>query len=170
MTKIKVSLPRNSYDHNLAEKLTSATKFILKELMSVKMANTLKIKIHVRKTTLGSRTLGQVEHDTNGSKSQKEFLIELNDGQSEREKITTLAHELVHVQQNVSKRLQYRFWSSDRKLHVRWEGKELGEPSQIPYRERPWEVEAFAKQDILADMFNIPHLTKFKREELKKIN
>ena len=170
MTKINVSLPRNSYDHNLAEKLTSATKFILKELMSVKMANTLKIKIHVRKTTLGARTLGQVEHDTNGSKSQKTFLIELKDDQSDAEKICTLAHELVHVQQNVSKRLQYRFWSSDKKLHVRWEGKELGEPSQIPYRERPWEVEAFAKEQILADMFSIPHLTKFKREELKKIN
>lgn len=170
MTKINVSLPRNSYDHNLAEKLTSATKFILKELMSVKMANTLKIKIHVRKTTLGARTLGQVEHDTNGSKSQKTFLIQLRDDQSDAEKICTLAHELVHVQQNVSKRLQYRFWSSDKKLHVRWEGKELGEPSQIPYRERPWEVEAFAKEQILADMFNIPHLTKFKREELKKIN
>jgi hypothetical protein len=169
-TKINVSLPRNSYNHELAEKLKSATQFILKELMSVKMANTLKIKIHVRKTTLGARTLGQVEHDTNGSKSQKEFLIELRDDQSDREKIITLAHELVHVQQNVSKKLQYRFWSSDRKLHVRWENKELGEPAQIPYRERPWEVEAFAKQEILADMFNIPHLTKFKREELKKLN
>jgi len=168
-TKINVSLPRNSFNSELSEKLSSATKFILKELMSVKMANTLKIKIHVRKTTLGARTLGQVEHDTNGSKSQKEFLIELRDDQSEQEKITTLAHELVHVQQNVSKRLQYRFWTSDRKLHVRWENKELGEPSQIPYRERPWEVEAFAKEQILADMFNIPHLTKFKRKELNQL-
>ena len=64
-TKINVSLPRNSFNYELSEKLSSATKFILKELMSVKMANTLKIKIHVRKTTLGARTLGQVEHDTN---------------------------------------------------------------------------------------------------------
>ena len=42
-TKINVSLPRNSFNYELSEKLSSATKFILKELMSVKMANTLKI-------------------------------------------------------------------------------------------------------------------------------
>ena len=50
------------------------------------------------------------------------------------------------------------------------EGKNLGESSQIPYMEQPWEIEAFSKQDVLADMFLIPHLTKFKREELKKLN
>jgi len=168
--KIQVSLPRNSFDSELNDKLISATKVILGELMSVRMMNTLKIKIHVRKTTLGSETLGVVWHNNNGSKSQKEFLIQLRHDQSDSDKIETLAHELVHVQQNVSKRLQYRFWSSDRTLHVRWEGKELGDPSQIPYRQRPWEVEAFAKQEILAKIFEIPSMKKILREKLNKEN
>ena len=167
--KIAVSLPRLSFNPDLAEKLISATKFITKELMSFKKLSTLKIKINVRRTTLGTRTLGQVTHDDKVF-AQKEFLIELNSNQCESEMISTVAHELVHVQQSVSKRLVYKFWSDDNKVHVYWEGKELGEASQIPYRERPWEVEAFSKQDVLADMFLIPHLTKFKREEFKKLN
>ena len=166
--KIAVSLPRLSYDNVLAEKLISATKFISKELMSFKKLSRLKIKINVRKTTLGTKTLGQVDHDGK-LYAQKEFLIELNSNQDISEMICTLAHELVHVEQNVSKRLVYKFDKDVNKLLVNWEGKHLGESSQIPYRERPWEVEAFSKEQILADMFLIPHLTKFKREELKKL-
>ena len=145
--KIAVSLPRLSYDNVLAEKLISATKFISKELMSFKKLSRLKIKINVRKTTLGKNTLGQVTHDHKVF-AQKEFLIELNDGQTESEQISTLAHELVHIEQNVSNRLVYKFDKDVNKLLVNWEGKNLGESSQIPYRERPWEVEAFSKEQI----------------------
>ena len=167
--KIAVSLPRLSYDNVLAEKLISATKFISKELMSFKKLSRLKIKINVRRTTLGTRTLGRVTHDSKFF-AQKEFVIELHSNQSTSEMITTLAHELVHVEQTVSNRLVYKFDKDVNKLLVNWEGKNLGESSQIPYRERPWEVEAFSKEGILADMFMIPNLTKFKREELKKLN
>ena len=167
--KIAVSLPRLSYDNVLAEKLISATKFISKELMSFKKLSRLKLKINVRTTTLGTRTLGRVTHDSKFF-AQKEFLIELNSNQCESEMIATIAHELVHVKQSVSKEVVYKFDKDVNKLLVSWKGKELGEASQIPYRERPWEVEAFSKEQILADMFSIPHLTKFKREELKKLD
>ena len=166
--RIEVSLPRLSYNPDLAEKLISATKFVSKELMSFKKLSTLKIKINVRKTTLSARTSGQVTQDSKFF-AQKEFLIELNSNQSESEMVATLAHELVHVKQNVNKDLIYKFDKEANKLLVNWKGKELGEPSQIPYRERPWEIEAFSKEQVLADMFLIPHLTKFKREELKKL-
>jgi len=167
--KIAVSLPRLSYDNVLAEKLISATKFISKELMSFKKLSRLKIKINVRRTTLGTRTLGRVTHDSKFF-AQKEFVIELHSNQSTSEMITTLAHELVHIKQGVSKEVVYKFDKDVNKLLVNWEGKNLGEVSQIPYRERPWEVEAFSKEEILADMFLIPNFTKFKREELKKLN
>ena len=94
--KIAVSLPRLSYDNVLAEKLISATKFISKELMSFKKLSRLKLKINVRRTTLGTRTLGRVTHDSKFF-AQKEFVIELHSNQSTSEMITTLAHELVHV-------------------------------------------------------------------------
>ena len=100
--RIAVSLPRNSFDSELAEKLISATKFISKELMSFKKLSTLKIKINVRKTTLGTNTLGRVTHDSKFF-AQKEFVIELKDSQCTSEKIETLAHEFVHVKQNVHK-------------------------------------------------------------------
>jgi len=167
--KIAVSLPRLSYDNVLAEKLISATKFISKELMSFKKLSRLKLKINVRTTTLGTKTLGQVKNDEK-LYAPKEFKIELNSNQSTSEMISTLAHELVHVEQTVSNRLVYKFDKDVNKLLVNWEGKNLGEVSQIPYRERPWEVEAFSKEEILADMFLIPNFTKFKREELKKLN
>ena len=167
--RIAVSLPRLSFNPDLAEKLISATKFITKELMSFKKLSTLKIKINVRKTTLGTKTLGQVTNDHKVF-AQKEFLIELNSNQSESEMISTVAHELVHVQQTVSKRLVYKFDKDVNKLLVSWEGKELGEVSQIPYSERPWEVEAFSKEGILADMFSIPNSTKFLRPKLKELD
>ena len=167
--KIAVSLPRLSFNPDLAEKLISATKFISKELMSFKKLSTLKIKINVRKTTLGTRTLGRVTHDSKFF-AQKEFVIELHSNQSTSEMITTLAHELVHIKQGVSKEVVYKFDKELNKLFVSWKGKDLGEVGQVPYRERPYEIEAFSKEQILADMFSIPHLTKFKREELKKLD
>lgn len=167
--KIAVSLPRLSYDNVLAEKLISATKFISKELMSFKKLSRLKLKINVRRTTLGTRTLGQVTSDPKLF-AQKEFVIELNSNQSTSEMITTLAHELVHVKQDVLKELIYKFDKDANKLLVTWKGKNLGESSQIPYRERPWEVEAFSKEQILADMFLIPNSAKLLRPKLKELN
>ena len=167
--RIAVSLPRLSYDNVLAEKLISATKFISKELMSFKKLSRLKLKINVRRTTLGTKTLGQVENDEK-LYAPKEFKIELNSNQSTSEMISTLAHELVHVEQTVSNRLVYKFDKDVNKLLVNWEGKNLGESSQIPYKERPWEVEAFSKEGILADMFLIPNSTKILRPKLKELD
>lgn len=144
--KIQVSLPRLENDPNWAQEIEQAARFFLKELMSVRLQNTLNIKIHVRKTTLGANTMGTHYSVANGCESQKEHKIVLDYNAS----METLAHELVHVQQAVSKRLQYRVWKSDHQLHVRWEGQELGNKERIPYRQRPWEIEAF---DLAAKLF-----------------
>ena len=152
--KVTVSLPRRSPNKGLEVALIKATRFFAKELMSTRMRNTLKIKIHVRKTVLETNTAGRVFHNTKGSRySQKEFLIQLQDELTNPSQLEILAHEMVHIQQNVSKRLQYRTWASDRRLHVRWEGVELGVRDHIPYREQPWEVEAYKKQEPLALKF-----------------
>ena len=137
--------------------------------MSFKKLSTLKIKINVRKTTLGTRTLGRVTHDSKFF-AQKEFVIELNDNQSTSEKIETLAHELVHIKQGVSKEVVYKFDKELNKLFVSWKGKDLGEVGQVPYRERPYEIEAFSKEGILADMFLIPNSAKLLRPKLKELD
>ena len=140
--KVQLSMPRLTRDDKFEKLILEATQFFAKELMSVRMMNTIKIKIDVRKTTLGKNTEGQVINKCMGSVKQKEFRITLNYNRFDTDILKTLAHEMIHIQQIVSGRLQYRYWKSDHQLHARWEGKELGVVSHINYNDRPWEIEA----------------------------
>ena len=144
--KVQLSMPRLTKDDQFEKLILEATQFFAKELMSVRMMNTIKIKIDVRKTTLDKNTWGCVESKCMGSVKQKEFRITLDYKRFDTDILKTLAHEMIHVQQIVSGRLQYRYWKSDHQLHARWEGKELGVVSHIDYRERPWEIEAFGNE------------------------
>jgi hypothetical protein len=76
--KVKISLPRNSYDEPLKFVLEDATEFFAKKLMGSRLSNLLKIRVHVRKTVLDIVTKGQVELHANGSKRQRDYLIVLN--------------------------------------------------------------------------------------------
>ena len=142
MFKARVSLPRNEFNQDRATLLLEAVKYYAKNIMSVRMANTIKVKIHVRKTVCKKNTYGQVHSLLTGSKGQREFLIELNANVDIHQMLQTLAHEMIHVKQLATKQLQYRYWKSDKQLHARWEGQELGTVGSIPYSERPWEVDA----------------------------
>ena len=124
--------------------------------ISKRLQNTLSIKIHVRKSTLKANVLGACTIPLNGSKASKEFKITLLHGQNFYNQLQTLAHELCHVAQQVSGRLQLRVWSTDNQTHVRWEGKELGVYlKDVKYDDAPWEHEAtkFA-QDQYNRIFN----------------
>lgn len=138
MKKLEISLPRNERDQELVNDLTEATKLYLGELISKRLQNTLKIKIHVRKTTIKSE--GVHLANAKGSDPDKYHKIIIH---NDSDIFETLAHELVHVKQIATKQFQQRWWKSDNELHARWEGKELGPKRRIPYRQRPWEIEAF---------------------------
>jgi|TARA_R100001460_G_scaffold15891_2_gene34920 hypothetical protein len=144
MKKLEISLPRNERDQELVNDLTEATKLFLGELVSKRLQNTLKIKIHVRRTTVkkkwGQNCEGVHLANAKGSDPDKDHKIIIH---SESDIFETLAHELVHVKQIATKQYQQRWWKSDGELHTRWEGKELGPKRRIPYRQRPWEIEAF---------------------------
>ena len=149
--KVSVSLPRLSVVHgNTNDFYEKAVKLYLTRLgISKRLQNTLSIKVHVRKSTLKANTLGTCTIPLNGSKASKEFKITLLYGQDWYSQLQTLAHELCHVAQQVSGRLQLRVWSSDNQTHVRWEGKELGVYlKDVKYDDAPWEHEAtkFAKE------------------------
>ena len=150
MKKLEISLPRNERDESLVNDIEEATKLFLGELISKRLQNTLKIKIHVRKTTVkksfGQSCDGFHTVTPSGSNPEKDHKIVIDQSSDIFE---VLAHELVHVKQIATKQYQKRWWKSDGELHVRWEGKELGPKRRIPYRQRPWEIEAFEKQDIL---------------------
>jgi len=150
--KIQVSLPRLSWVENNYE---NAVKFFLKELnISTRLQNTLSIKVHIRKTVLKKNILGNCSILTNGSSSTKEFKIILREDRSYFEQLQTLAHECVHIEQACKNRLQLRVWSSDKRTHARWEGKECGVYLQdIAYEDAPWEIEARDKQEKLVSDF-----------------
>ena len=150
--KIHVSLPRLSWVENNYE---NAVKFFLKELnISTRLQNTLSIKVHIRKTVLSKDTLGECTVLNNGSQATKDYKIILNDNLPFADQLQTLAHECVHVEQQVRGRLQRRVWSSDGQTHVRWDGKELGVWMQdVSYADAPWEIEARAKEEKLTRAF-----------------
>eukprot|EP00918_Siedleckia_nematoides_P104680 GHVU01228499.1.p1 GENE.GHVU01228499.1~~GHVU01228499.1.p1 ORF type:complete len:181 (+),score=7.01 GHVU01228499.1:1196-1738(+) len=147
--KLQISLPRNERDDHKVELINRATRILLDALMSRKLQNTLNLKIHLRKTVLKGTTVGAFVCILNGCKKQKEHKIVLDWDRGSRQLLTTLAHELIHVHQRVTGKLQWRVWKSDKQLHARWDGQEIGLVDAIDYRERPWEIEAYAKQDDL---------------------
>jgi len=67
--------------------------------------------------------------------------------------LRTLAHEMVHVMQIATKKLQYRYWRSDRRLHFRWNGEEMGVLANFPYKNQPHEIEAREKEEDLFKRF-----------------
>ena len=156
--KVSVSLPRLSVVHgNTNDFYEKAVKLYLTRLgISKRLQNTLSIKVHVRKSTLKANVLGACTIPLNGSKASKEFKITLLYGQDWYNQLQTLAHELCHVAQQVSGRLQLRVWSTDNQTHVRWEGKELGVYlKDVKYDDAPWEHEATKfSQDQYNRIFN----------------
>ena len=155
--KVSVSLPRMSFDPvgYYVEDLEKAVKFFLTELgVSTRLQNTLNIKVHVRKTVLKKDALGSCSVLNNGSQATKDYRILLTDDAPHFSQLQTLAHECVHVEQQVRGRLQRRVWSSDGQTHVRWDGKELGVWLQdVSYADAPWEIEARAKEEKLTRAF-----------------
>ena len=65
-----------------------------------------------------------------------EFLIEINSRMREVSIIKTVLHEMIHVKQYAEGRLTQTEW--------------MGRPHpDLPYREVPWEIEAYAREQEL---------------------
>ena len=65
-----------------------------------------------------------------------EFLIEINSRMREVSIIKTVLHEMIHVKQYAEGRLTQTEW--------------MGKPHpDLPYRELPWEIEAYAREQEL---------------------
>ncbi|MEZ8292388.1 hypothetical protein AB6D11_00895 [Vibrio splendidus] len=158
------------HSHNM---LKRAANYFSRALMSTRMVNTLNLRIECRSSKLKSNISGLCKAKANGSQSTKEFTVVLQRDDPWHTQVLTLAHELVHVYQGAMGTLQYRQWKSDGQLHTRWAGKDLGACGTIPYRERPWEIEAFALEETLFQAFlhhemNSPEQEALYREQLSK--
>lgn len=138
----KISILQRGGDKN-HEVLEHAARFYLSRLMGARLASSLQLRIEVRATKLDNGTAAVTRIPCNGSASTREFTVVLRRDRSLRDQLSDLAHELVHVQQAASGRLQYRRWRTDGKVHARWEGNEMGVVAEMDYNTRPWEVEAY---------------------------
>lgn len=138
-TKITILQRGGKKNHRVLDR---AARFFLRERLSARMANRLSLRIEVRATKLAAGTMAKVLLPTNGSAASRDFTIVLDRDRSLVDQVADLAHEVVHIEQAASGRYQVRRWKSDRKVHARWEGVDLGPLDQIDYAARPWEVEA----------------------------
>jgi hypothetical protein len=128
-----------------------AATFFLKELVSTRMYNLLSIRIEMRVTKLSKDYEGSCYVPVNGSKITRSGVVILQRDMKRKEMLICLAHEMVHVAQMVTNRLQYT--RKEGITFARWEGKAMGNIAHIPYQEHPWEVEAFTKQEELFQAF-----------------
>lgn len=71
---------------------------------------------------------------------KKTFVIFIDTHAAGADLLRLIAHECAHIAQFVSGRLEYR--TENGKTNVYWLD-ELFDPKKIPYRSRPWEVDAF---------------------------
>lgn len=137
------------------DKIVNAAEDMSSCLMSKRLTNTLKIRLEYRKdlkdkdATVAGFQLCQ----SKGSCFPKRHYVKLKKTKDTRDFLNTLAHEMIHVQQRATGRLQKRLWSSDKKVHCRWEGKEVGVCTDIPYTERPWEIEAYKTADDIVSCY-----------------
>lgn len=77
----------------------------------------------------------------------REFTIRIDVSLPLEQMIETILHEMVHVWQYVSKRMVYKWVHEVRfdKEVYSWD---------MPYDERPWEIEAHAKEKTLKEIFD----------------
>jgi len=140
--KVRVSLPRGEFNQDKCSILLHATQFYAKKILGTRLANLIKVKVDVRKTTLEHNTLGVCHMKITGSKRQRDFRIVLNNRKDIHSQLETLAHEMIHVRQKAKNQLQYRWDRNGFNFKVRWKGNAPVRQEDIPYSERPWEIEA----------------------------
>jgi hypothetical protein len=146
---MKVQILQRGGNQEFNDVMKEAARFFASRLMSTRLANTLTVKIAFRVTGREVKASGHVMPSGAGSKGQRNFSINVMRDAELEKRLEVLAHEMVHVEQLASKRLQLRFWKTDSQCHVRWQGQECGVYSHIPYYSSPWEVEARAKASEL---------------------
>lgn len=76
-----------------------------------------------------------VEADVMEGCDEREYEIRVKRGMNYEDLITAIFHEFVHIKQDVRKEFP------------------MFVPSDIPYLERPWEIEAYAEQEKMLEKY-----------------
>lgn len=141
MRKISVRGVKNVKLRNMYRK---AADRMLEQLLGPRMHITLELEFSDLMKT--DKAFGLCHYDE-CEYNPREFFVQIDHQQSLRQRLITLAHELIHVKQFARKEL-YDMPCG----RTRWR-KEIVQAQDIPYRDLPWEKEAFLLQDALYSWF-----------------
>jgi len=126
----------------LNSKLKSATQFFADKLISKQMQRHVSVRVSLKNY---SNFFGETEIiDYNESDKPRHFVIRVRNKLSEKEKLRTIAHEMVHVKQFL-----YNELNEEMSL---WKGKPT-RLYKVPYDSQPWEKEAWSLGDKLFEEY-----------------
>ena len=127
--------------------------FTLEQLISKNLKNKLRLRVYFRKKShFDKQTVGYLlTSATTKTVPIRNAKMYIRIDMSFLNILETITHELVHLKQYATGQLNKRIWKTDNQVHYRWEKKEMGVQEAIEYKNRPWEIEAFAKQFPLVD-------------------
>ena len=123
---------------NITKRQLKAIDYFARSLFSPQLSKHLHIRISYR--NVNTHWGLTIVDDYNKRGLPRYFIIEVNKNLNERERMMTLAHELVHVRQYAKLELNEEM--------NRWHGKFV-DADKIPYIEQPWEIEAYDVGDKL---------------------
>ena len=120
---------------------------VLKALPILKELLDLPDDVSVRITSIKSKT-------TRARYFSRARMVEMDCSSSWEAALQTLAHELVHGEQYHTGRLKLLWSDSKRRWVHEWNGEVVytAGTTYKSYREQPWEVEAWSRQEKLAQM------------------
>lgn len=120
----------------------AAIEYFASQLFSPQLKSHIVVSLAFKKNM---SVLGYTEvEDYNSKGVPREFILEINRKQSEKEILKTIAHEMVHCK-------QYAYGQIDEQ-GTRWLSRKMDHDS-LPYSKRPWEIEAYAIGDKLYEEF-----------------
>ena len=130
--------------------LLDATQFIADQLDGMDKA-----RVHIAVMNMRRGSLGKAMEKGHPQGRDGWYTIQVKKDMPFLEKIVTLAHELVHVSQFVTGRLGILDTAKGVDGFIVWEGSQLDALAlrRMTYKDRPWEIEAFACERDLAKAY-----------------
>ncbi len=161
------------------EVLRSAATFYLDKLLTKKQIKDLEIEVIIKNKRLygrgddGEIVLNDLPHGR--YHPHKKFTIYIKRSLDLKDKLQTLAHEMIHLSQFATGKMMEKMLIGKAHNNVMWKGRWYGKFDKQEYMERPWEKEAWEGEESLCNKFlntilenPLKLLSKFKKQ-LKKI-
>jgi hypothetical protein len=128
----------------------SIARFSAYKLMSKRLADTLSVKIKLKKELMANEGMyGDVVDDDSFNRRPKEFVMNADADMSMRSLLTTVAHEMVHVKQYATDEMREVTHAGYRVVRFK---KEYF-PNNMEYYLQPWEIEAQGWEKSLFELW-----------------